>query len=806
MQTNKELDLAFSFIENTDRNLFLTGKAGTGKTTFLHKIKHESLKRMIVVAPTGVAAINAKGVTIHSFFQMPFGPILPNTIQNNTSFQHKFSRNKIDIIKSLDLVIIDEISMVRADLLDGIDTVLRRYRDRTKVFGGLQLLMIGDLHQLSPVVKPNEWNLLKPHYQNAFFFSSKAYMQANVVCVELKHIYRQENEDFIALLNDVRNDTLTPKSAEQLNSRYQPDFTSGKDDGYITLTTHNNRANKINDAELQKLDTTSSNYNASVSGKFSEHSYPNHKKLELKVGAQVMFIKNDSSIEKRYYNGKIGTVVNLDDDAVLVQCKDEDELIETTYETWENISYTINDETKEIKEDVTGSFSQIPLRLAWAITIHKSQGLTFQKAIIDAEASFAHGQTYVALSRCTSLEGLVLKTPINSNSIISDNTVNSFTEKAAEQEPNQQDLKASQKTFQLNLITDLFNFYQILYPLKRMIDIYYANRNSFEGNIIIPLENIKDKGIVPLIQVSIKFKNQLQHISLDVELPETDTTIQERFKKALHYFLEQTETHIKTSLEGLTFSIDNKAVKKDFSKQLQSLEDKLEAKLFCLKALQNGFKVTNYLKARAASVLQEPKTKKKTYKTTTKHTDLFEDLRLFRESIANSEDIPHFQVFTQKTLYELCEMLPTTTKQLKAIHGMGKIRVQKYGKEIIDLILEYCDTNEVEPKADTKPKPKTDTKKVSYDLYKNGLTIEAIAKERDFATTTIEGHLATYVASGDIDVLELVTKEKFKIAKKAIASKKYNGLSELKAHLDDSFSYGELRMIVNALEKKQNTD
>ncbi len=800
MQTNKELDLAFNFIENTDRNLFLTGKAGTGKTTFLHKIKYESLKRMVVVAPTGVAAINAKGVTIHSFFQMPFGPILPNTIQNNTSFQHKFSRNKIDIIKSLDLVIIDEISMVRADLLDGIDTVLRRYRDRTKVFGGVQLLMIGDLQQLSPVVKSNEWNLLKPHYQNAYFFSSNAYLQANVVCVELKHIYRQENEDFIAILNDVRNDTLTPKSAEQLNSRYQPDFTPNKDEGYITLTTHNNRANKINDAELQKLKTSSSYYKANVSGKFSEHSYPNHEKLELKVGAQVMFIKNDSAIEKRYYNGKIGTILSLDDDSVLVQCKNEDEPIETTYETWENISYTINDDTKEIKEDVAGSFSQIPLRLAWAITIHKSQGLTFTKAIIDAEASFAHGQTYVALSRCTSLEGLVLKTPIKSSSIISDTTVNSFTEKAAEQEPNQEDLKASQKEFQLNLITDLFNYYNMLYPIKRLIDIYYGNKNSFEGNIIIPLENIKDKGIVPLIQVSSKFKNQLQNLSVEIELPEDDTTIQERFKKALNYFLEQTETQIKTTLESLTFSIDNKAVKKDFSKQLQSLEDKLEAKLFCLKALQNGFNVKTYLKARAESILQEPKKKKKTYKATTNHTDLFENLRLYRESIANSEDIPHFQVFTQKTLYELCEMLPTTSKQLKAIHGMGKIRIQKYGEEIIELILEYSEANAIEPKADKKPKPKVDTKKISFDLYKSGLSIEAIAKERDFALTTIEGHLATFVASGEIDVLKLVTKEKFEIAKKAIDSKKYNGLSELKAHLDDSFSYGELRMIVSALE------
>jgi len=407
MPTNPELELAVQFIEKTDRNLFITGKAGTGKTTFLHKIKSESLKRMVIVAPTGVAAINAKGVTIHSFFQMPFGPILPNQIANTSNAQRKFSKTKIDIIKSLDLIIIDEISMVRADLLDGIDQVMRRYKNRNKVFGGAQILMIGDLQQLAPVVRPNEWSLLQQHYNTVYFFSSKAYQEANVVSIELKHIYRQKNEDFIKILNEIRTDTLSDASAEVLNKNYNPSFSPSKEEGYITLTTHNNRANLINNSELNKLKNRSYFFDAEISGKFNENAFPNSERLELKIGAQVMFIKNDSSPEKRYFNGKIGIVTDISKENVTVQCANEIDEIVTEKEMWDNVNYSINEETKAIKEDIIGSFTQIPLRLAWAITIHKSQGLTFERAIIDAEASFAHGQTYVALSRCTSLEGLV---------------------------------------------------------------------------------------------------------------------------------------------------------------------------------------------------------------------------------------------------------------------------------------------------------------------------------------------------------------------------------------------------------------
>ena len=693
MSKNNELELALDFIEKTDRNLFITGKAGTGKTTFLHKIKNESLKRMVVIAPTGVAAINAKGVTIHSFFQMPFGPILPNQIANTSNQQRKFSRTKIDIIKSLDLIIIDEISMVRADLLDGIDQVMRRYKNRNKVFGGAQVLMIGDLQQLAPVVKPNEWSLLQQHYKTVYFFSSKAYQEANVVSIELKHIYRQKNEDFIKILNEIRNDNLSEASAKTLNERYNPTFSPKKDDGYITLTTHNNRANAINNLELEKLKTKTSFFKADISGKFNENSFPNDEKLALKVGAQVMFIKNDSSQEKRYYNGKIGIITDISKETVTVQCANEIDEIVTEKETWENINYSINDETKDIKEDITGSFSQIPLRLAWAITIHKSQGLTFEKAIIDAEASFAHGQTYVALSRCTSLEGIVLKTKISSNAIINDAKVGSFNKSVEENHPDESVLIESEKQFQLNLISELFDYQQFLYPTTRLIDIFYKNRTSIKGDVIEHLQIIKDNGIVALMKVANGFKIQLKTVSEAAILPENSSLIQERFTKAVDYFLTQTIKNIVQPLSKISFSSDNKAVKKDFDKQFDALQEVLTEKVFALKKMTEGFTTKTYLQVRANAVLQNVEKPKKKKVASKRDPIIALKLRELRDDIAKAENIPHFQIFTQETLYLLCDELPRTEKELLNIKGMGKIRDQKYGEEITELINSYCQEN-----------------------------------------------------------------------------------------------------------------
>ena len=799
MPKNAELELALQFIENTDRNLFITGKAGTGKTTFLHNVKKKSLKRMVVVAPTGVAAINAKGVTIHSFFQMPFGPILPNQISQASNQQRRFSKTKIDIIKSLDLVIIDEISMVRADVLDGIDQVLRRYKNKHKVFGGVQILMIGDLQQLAPVVKPNEWSLLKEYYNTVYFFSAKAYQEASVISIELQHIYRQKNEDFIKILNEIRNDQLSETSAKILNNRYQPAFSAHKDEEYITLTTHNNRASLINDSELNKLITKNYIFKAEVSGKFNENAYPNDEKLALKVGAQVMFIKNDSSPEKRYYNGKIGIITAISRENVTVQCANEIDEIVTEKEQWDTVNYSIDEKTKELKEDIVGSFSQIPLRLAWAITIHKSQGLTFNKAIIDAEASFAHGQTYVALSRCTSLEGLVLKTPISSSAIINDHTVQIFSKEVEENHPDESVLTASEIQFQLNLISELFDYQSFLYPVTRLIDIYYKNRTSIKGEVIEHLQLIKDEGIVALMKVSNGFRNQLHTISKEGVLPENSSQIQDRFKKAVDYFLTESIKNIVQPIASLSFSSDNKAVKKDFTTQFDKLQEVLSEKVFALKKMTEGFKVQPYLKIRAAAVLQKTAPSKKKKLSSKRDPILALGLRELRDDISKAENIPHFQIFTQETLYAICDSLPRTEKELLKVNGMGKIRVKKYGDEILELIEIYCKENGINTFNEQKKEDKKSTKQISFELFKKGLSVKEIAKERSLTAGTIESHLASYIPSGEIDVLELIPLKKYQKMIKEIEAVEYKNLTHLKENVDKSYSFMELRMALLSL-------
>lgn len=813
MPKNKELELAWDFVEKTDRNIFLTGKAGTGKTTFLHSLKEKSFKRLIVVAPTGVAAINAKGVTIHSFFQMAFGPILPESagFQNKKEgFQRKFNKTKIDIIKSLDLLIIDEISMVRADLLDGIDQVLRKYKDRTKVFGGTQVLMIGDLQQLSPVVKDNEWQLLQPYYKTPYFFSSKAFQSCYAINIELKFIYRQDNQEFISILNEIRNNKLTSNSAKVLNKRYIPEFVPKKNDGYITLTTHNNRANQMNDLELQKNKNNSYFYKAKVDGNFPEYAFPTHEKLELKKGAQVMFVKNDASIEKEYFNGKIGKIIYLDKEEITVRCKGDDFDIVVTPQVWENINYTINPETKEISEDVTGAFSQIPLRLAWAITIHKSQGLTFDKAIIDAQASFAHGQTYVALSRCKTLEGIILKNPINENSIINDTRVASFNESVENNPPNTTILNQSQKAYQLNLIEALFNYYDFLKPVNRFIDLYYNNQNSLKGTIISPLTTIKEEGITKLLKIKSDFSAQLKELSVDLIEPEKSLLIQERIDKAIAYFIKHTEDFIKTPLDALTFATDNKEVDKDIYKQLKIIEDLLTTKLYCLNGLKNNYSSLKYLELRAKAILQQNKNVpvKSARIDTSKHPELFTKLKALRTRFAEAEEVPHFQIFTQKSLYEMCETLPTTTKQLLAVSGMGKVRVKKYGEVILKIITDYWIHNDVELEEEVlekitskKRKPKKENSKaISLQLFKSGQSISEISKERGFVETTIQGHLAHFIPTGEIKITDLMPKKKYMELKKIMQVTTFEGLTDLKNKIDEKFTFNEMKLVARELE------
>ncbi|TXE04443.1 AAA family ATPase [Gelidibacter salicanalis] len=813
MDTNKELELAKDFVNNTNRSIFLTGKAGTGKTTFLHNLKKDSLKRLVVVAPTGVAAINAKGVTIHSFFQLPFGPILPDAeLGNSGGFNKKFSRTKIDIIKSMDLLIIDEISMVRADVLDAIDKTLRRYRTRDKVFGGVQVLMIGDLQQLSPVIRENEWQLLKPYYQTGFFFSSRAYQEANTITIELRHIYRQENPKFIEILNEIRNNTLSVAAAEELNKRYIKDFSPDPKEGYIELTTHNNRAERANSAELEAISSKEKRYRAKIEGKFPEFSYPNSEEVRLKVGAQVMFIKNDSSPEKRYFNGKIGKVILLDKDEVVVGCPDDDFNIVTTPEVWENITYTVHPETKAITEDKIGSFTQMPLRLAWAITIHKSQGLTFEKAIIDAQGAFAHGQTYVALSRCKSLEGLVLKSKIDSNQIINDAHVTSFNKTAEAQQPNETILHSARATFQLEGIHEIFDFYKFLFPINRLLDVFYKNRGSITGRIEEPLTAVKD--VIPmLLKVSNGFNTQLRQISDNDVLPEHNETIQERFAKALIYFRTEIEQKVVAPINALSFTTDNKAIEKEIEKQLETLDELLTIKRSYFNGFENGFSTQEFLELRAKSVFLKknaPKKAKSTIVDGTVNIELFELLRELRNEIAAENDLVHYQIFTQKALYEICEVLPINKKQLLEINGFGKVRVDKYGSQILEVIRAYCDENNIETEDtiefEEDPKPKNKIKKgdshlTTLELFQAGKTIFEIAQERELTTGTIFGHLSKFVSSGEVKVTDLISEAHFNELTQLIPKHKFENLTDLKRQLDDKYSYNDIRLVLNSITK-----
>jgi hypothetical protein len=740
---------------------------------------------------------------------MPFGPILPNEdFKSSGSFNRKFSKTKINIIKSIDLLVIDEISMVRADLLDGIDKTLRRFRNRDKVFGGIQLLMIGDLQQLSPVIKDNEWELLKPFYKNAFFFSSLAYQSSQALSIELKYIYRQDNPKFIEILNQIRTNSLTDASAKELNKRFNPNFKPTIDDGYISLTTHNKKAEKTNYKELHELNTPSVNYKAVVEGKFPDYLYPTKENLELKVGAQVMFIKNDSALDKRYFNGKIGKIIFLDKEEVVVKCPDDEFTIIVSPEVWENINYSVNTTTKAITENKIGSYTQIPLRLAWSITIHKSQGLTFEKAIIDAEGAFVHGQTYVALSRCKTLKGLVLKSKIDSRHIISDTNVLSFNEEAEENQPDTLILNHSKATFQLNLVTDIFDFYKLLYPVNRVLDLFYNNRNRIEGHIEEPLLGIKEV-VTNLLKVANAFKSQLQELCRDGQLPEQNEDIQLRFVKAINYFNEQLEFGICGPYKGVNFTTDNKATESDLIKALDVFEELIATKQLYFKTLFDGFKVNTFLELRVKSVFltkEKPKPSRKTVIDGTSNIELFELLRELRNAIATDKDLIHYQIFSQKSLYEMCEKLPTNKGELLQINGFGKTRVEKYGSEILEVIRGYCDKNTIETSSDVdmfealKPKRrKGDTKRTSLDLFKSGKGVEQIALERELKVSTITGHLASFISSKEVSILDLMSERHYTELKAIIPQKKFDTISDLKQQLDDKYTFQELRLVLDDL-------
>jgi len=724
MNGNNELKTAWEFVEMTGRSVFLTGKAGTGKTTFLREVVENSSKRVVVVAPTGIAAINAGGVTIHSFFQLPLHPFIPGS---KIESKFAFSKEKRSIIKTIDILVIDEISMVRSDLLDAVDSVLRRFRDRTKPFGGVQLLMIGDLQQLTPVVTDEEADLLRQYYPTPYFFGSRALAKIDYVTIELKEVYRQQDESFIRILNDVRKGFPSMETINTLNSRYIPDFQPDQDEGYIRLVTHNNMANSYNEQQLEQIDEPLHCFDAQISGTFPEYSYPTDVRLELKTGAQVMFVKNDPSAEKRYYNGKIGHVVEILDDVILVQCPGDEEAVAVEQLEWENSRYIINEHTQEMETEVQGVFRQYPLRLAWAITIHKSQGLTFDKAVIDAASSFASGQVYVALSRCRTLDGMVLASPLRQNSVMTDIRVEDYIvnqERAALESVSR--LDSIKKEYFSQLLGDMFDFRNLAYQQKRMLDVC----SDFPSGTVVGLAqkhndilNILNRNVVPVGQ---KWRKIISGKSYEELLSEE---FMNRIKKGCEYFLNELDGAYGDFLDKMKdIKAENKELLKRYGNIWSDLDLELNTQKLILKFMSSeNFSTECFLRAR------------------------------------------------QKAVYEASGFVP---KELKTPSKPSR-------------------------KSSAKPeKPKReDTRFVTFRMYKQGMSIKQIAKERDLHQRTINSHLAHFVAKGMLPVEEFVSSSKCGVIRDVIAETgTIHGLAVIKKACPDYITYEDIILVIASME------
>lgn len=687
-------DLAYDYAMRTNRCIFLTGKAGTGKTTFLRRLRTECAKQTMVVAPTGVAAINADGVTVHSLFQLPPQIFLPTPESRRRLFEEMQMRGqKQMLLQNLELLVIDEVSMVRADLLDAIDAVLRHFRRSPNLpFGGVQVLMIGDLYQLSPVANQQDWDILRTYYTGPYFFQALVFRELRPVYIELDHVYRQSNRQFVDLLNEVRNNRLSPESLQLLNSRYQPDWQPMPGEPYhIVLSTHNHKVDEINVREMKKLTGPELSFDAEVKGTFPESMYPTDTHLTLRQGARVMFIKNDSQPEKRYYNGRLGVVVELKPDRIVVACDKPNggtERIEVHQETWENIRYTESDaDSIEVKQ--IGSFTHFPLRHAWAVTIHKAQGLTFDHVVIDAADAFAGGQVYVALSRCRSLEGIVLLSKIPEHALTNAPDVLAFTEAQPELTAMQEAFRQSEREYLLRLLMDLFDFRFCHAFLERILR-YVRQAASFNQDVTIDYLLRLTNALVEMQTTAEVFQRQLQQILL---VPTPDMAfLSARLSAAGGWFDPKMSALLKLLLASPAFT-DDKEDATNYEEQINRLYQHLHRQHHLMLRIADQPSVLRYFDIRRRYLAPIPRISARGEEVQTESDNpvLFDKLKMLRYILAKQllDGKPVYILASTKQLLQISNTLPTTKRELLKISGFGPKKYELWGDRILETVKKY---------------------------------------------------------------------------------------------------------------------
>lgn len=730
------------FINGTDKSVFLTGKAGTGKTTLLKNIVEHTHKSVVIVAPTGIAALNAGGVTIHSMFQLPPGCFAPalNFSEEEIPFAvlpmkkvpkevSKMAGWKRGVLRKMELLVIDEVSMLRADLLDAIDTALRSIRRRKNLpFGGVQVLFIGDMLQLPPVVKNEEWNFLKQYYMSMYFFDAHVLQAEPPLVLELEKIYRQDDKLFIDILNNLRNNKFISKDINELNRHYIPDFEAPKKKPYIFITTHNKKAEAINDGKLRKLKTNSVYYTADIRGNFPENLYPLNPEMELKIGAQIMFIKNDFHQGEYYYNGKIGEILKLEDNAISVIFPETGQIVDVDKYTWENVRYTLDKETGQITEEVLGTFTTYPIKLAWAVTVHKSQGLTFQRAIIDVSEAFAPGQIYVALSRLESLSGLVLSEPIVDDFPEQDKRVLDFTNDKKNSDELEQIYKTEQQKYIERNVLSSFDFENLLHEFQEHLADYDVAEDERSSKHLYKkdIEKLEPK-VLNIVDVAKKFSIQLQNIINHHD----NQRLQERVAASIKYFIPLFE-----EISVAIYEIVAKAVTAKKTKQyvvdLQNLE---------LIFFNQELRIQKCLRMLESVILGK---------------------QLNKENV----DVPI---------------------DLEARKKMFLTKAEEKKKE------------ERKRKKTQYDDKKLNTKEISYLLYCDGYTIEEIAEERGLTKRTICRHLEYYVAEGQIDVTDFVPDDIISAVKEVVTTLNIKMVSEISAQLP-SVDYQDIRFVLAAME------